>query len=572
MQYRGAMSARSWLLFLPLAALALWLLLPGLGASFSEEDEALYSRIALEMRDGGTWLTPHYQGEPFLHKPPLGLWLIAAGQSAGSGELGARLPSVVAALCLLALVFWTAGLLAGPLAGLAAGAMLLLGQQFLFEHFSRSAVFDPELALACFAAVVCGGEIERDRRWAWPALLALLAALHLKAPVAGVPVLAVGIHLALADRRGLRTWLTTVAAAGALALPWHVYQLVLHGEEFWSTYFVYEFVGRLDSTAGLATPGRWVHFTAVLANFHVWTPVLALGLALPLARPAVVGNGRRRLLVAYVLLWLLILTVVRAKWPWYVIPAYPALVVLGAALLEDLRDSRAMACGAAVLGVLAGARWLLLPRDPSYLPATRASVAWPEHSVMLRPALSSGAALLLVASLALAGLLLWWLLSRYTRLPAYIALIAAVAIFARDTVDLSGTPRSFVHPLDRIARELDRDGMDLLVLSGFRHPERYDERLEPLPGYYLTAFDGPVLDMDASSARAHPPQVVEADRLAVVIAVPRREGADTVRARLQQAVKELGQPGDPAAVWLYTPGRGRGYRRLRASSASPSGP
>src|SRR5271154_6128440 len=82
---------------LVLSALAL---LPGLGSSGRlTYHEAFVAQGAREILDSGNWGYPTIGGLPWLEKPPLPWWLVAAlGRYAGGvNETVARLPSVLAA-------------------------------------------------------------------------------------------------------------------------------------------------------------------------------------------------------------------------------------------------------------------------------------------------------------------------------------------------------------------------------------------------------------------------------------------------------------------------------------------
>jgi 4-amino-4-deoxy-L-arabinose transferase-like glycosyltransferase len=72
--------------------------------SFNDWDEATYVEIAREMVIGGDWITPHWNGFPFHDKPPLVMWLMAAGMMImKSVELVARLPPALAGLLAVAM-------------------------------------------------------------------------------------------------------------------------------------------------------------------------------------------------------------------------------------------------------------------------------------------------------------------------------------------------------------------------------------------------------------------------------------------------------------------------------------
>src|SRR5262249_1877345 len=54
------------------------LLYPSLSFPLIEPDESRYAQIPYEMLHSGDYLVPRLQGEPYLDKPPLFYWLVAA--------------------------------------------------------------------------------------------------------------------------------------------------------------------------------------------------------------------------------------------------------------------------------------------------------------------------------------------------------------------------------------------------------------------------------------------------------------------------------------------------------------
>jgi len=91
-----------------LALLGALLFLPGLGSrDLWNPDEARYAEVAREMRQEGSWAIPRLNGEVYTQKPPLLFWLIIASSflTGGVGETSARIPSALAAIGTLILVF-----------------------------------------------------------------------------------------------------------------------------------------------------------------------------------------------------------------------------------------------------------------------------------------------------------------------------------------------------------------------------------------------------------------------------------------------------------------------------------
>ncbi len=91
-----------------LALLGALLFLPGLGwRDLWNPDEARYAEVAREMQLSGSWSVPQLNGEVYTQKPPLLFWLIIASSwlTGGVNEVSARIPSALAAIGTLILVF-----------------------------------------------------------------------------------------------------------------------------------------------------------------------------------------------------------------------------------------------------------------------------------------------------------------------------------------------------------------------------------------------------------------------------------------------------------------------------------
>ncbi len=90
-----ALQSRDRLLLL---GVSLLVLLPGtFGVSLVDRDEGWYAQVSREMLETGDWLVPRYLGEPWLGKPPLLYWCVAASfRVFGLHERAGRLVSVLA--------------------------------------------------------------------------------------------------------------------------------------------------------------------------------------------------------------------------------------------------------------------------------------------------------------------------------------------------------------------------------------------------------------------------------------------------------------------------------------------
>jgi len=208
------------------------------------QDESIYANAALRTAAQGNWLTPIVMGRFYFHKPPLlyvftGFSLKALGPSL----FALRLPSLLAGSLTAALLFfWCAGA-RGLWAGLT--AVLLLLSNSVWVTFARLCYTDTLLAFFTVAAMFA---VARDprldttaARWCF---IAFDAAAILTKSVAGVlPFLALAVFAALAPRDQRPTIariLRVIAWIALLIAPWHLYQLLVHRQWFYTEYIKME--------------------------------------------------------------------------------------------------------------------------------------------------------------------------------------------------------------------------------------------------------------------------------------------------------------------------------------------
>ncbi len=513
----------SLLLALLLACLASVLLFHGLGdASFHDEDEALYAAVSSEMIETGDWLTPRYWQEPFLHKPPLGYWLIGTSMSFRTEhpEFAARAPSATAALLLILLVFYEAKRLGGPLAGLAAGLLLLLNHHVLFEHAARSAALDALVMLFSFAALSWGLRSGSSRAALIGSVVALACLAMLKAPLIVFPAIPVSIVLWRQGRPRLwRYWRWAGGALLLLVLPWHLAMLVLHGRDFVETYFIYEILGRSGATASTFSPPRWVHVHAFWSSFLPASPFVALALfAALIPWPRLEGEfpaparSFLRAHAGFVLLLFATLSLVVAKWPWYGLPAYPSLALIAGVLAARMIAGGRMPQLALILAAAGGIRAFFCVPNPAYAPAARPSFLWPSHDEFYHlPSSLPGSWTLLAGGLfALLFVSALLTLRSSKRIQAALLLTAACALASFVTLDLLRVPLRFQHPAASLGEALAAENYAQVFLSSFRHQQRYQQRMAPIESFYLGRLTGTkIVDLDRPGPRAEAPATEE---------------------------------------------------------------
>jgi 4-amino-4-deoxy-L-arabinose transferase-like glycosyltransferase len=202
-------------------AVAAVTLLPDLDRTELRVEEGRRAWTAREMLADGDWVVPRIWGRPYLAKPPLHPWTIAAF-SLSAGEVtprSTRLPAVMASLALVVALLAFAWRRLGGRGALAA-ALLLAGAPLFIEK-GRLGEIEALLSLCTFLAVASLGlAVERARPlgWAIAAGLALGAALLAKGPPALVFFLGAALGLLATGLEDRRRILRVTGLALALGL------------------------------------------------------------------------------------------------------------------------------------------------------------------------------------------------------------------------------------------------------------------------------------------------------------------------------------------------------------------
>ena len=234
----------------------------------SDPDEGRYAEIAREMAASGDWVTPRLNGILYFEKPPLQYWLTTAAFRAFEvDQWTARLPPALAGFLAVLAVAFTAGRLAGPVAGAYAG--LALAGCVWHIGLAHFVTLDSLLAFLLTAAL-CAFLLANRERVApgrirlW--MLVAWAAIALATLTKGVVALAIpGATLVLYTlfTRDASPWrklrvLSGLALFAAIVTPWFVL-VSTRNPGFAEFFFVHEHLQRFLTTGHKRT-GAWWYF------------------------------------------------------------------------------------------------------------------------------------------------------------------------------------------------------------------------------------------------------------------------------------------------------------------------
>ena len=315
------------LVFLSAAAL----FLPTLALPLGNGDEAIYAQMAREMATTHDIVTLRWQGAPCLYRPPASVWPLAialalaakADPSAnGSRDVVVRLPLALEAALAAALVFVIGAVRRNLPVGLVAATLFATARLTL--RYAAYLESEP-LLVDCMLAAWLAWELAPSRPRAWYAFgLAVGAALFVKPIVGALPL----VLLALRRPRP-RPLLATLALAVAPSLPWIGWQWTRHGRAFVDAFFVANLVGRsLSPMLRRSTP---LYYPAMMLQTEGALVLVFVG--------GLVHAARRRDWppLVWTLATLVPFSLVASRYDYYALPAYPALALMAAAALVDIR-------------------------------------------------------------------------------------------------------------------------------------------------------------------------------------------------------------------------------------------
>ena len=348
-------------------------------------DEPRFALVAHWMVEHGQWLFPHRGHELYPDKPPVFMWLQALSYYlTGHWRIAFLLPSLLAALGALALVYDLARRLWSHRSGLLAAATLLVTIHFTYQM--RNAQIDPLLlgwiTLANYGLL---RHLLLGPSWRWFAAGCFFAGVGVATKGVGVLALLMLVPYAVARRRGWQHLATPVGGwrwAGGLAmfllpiLGWLVPMLLVaraDGDPQHAEYVQNILFGQ--TVHRYATPTGHLHSPFYFLGIIVvdWLP---LSLLLPWALPAWWRRLRRRdarflLPLGWVVLVLLFFSLSPGKRDVYILPALPMTALALAPLLPGLLRRRgvrvavfALTAGLGILLTVVAA--LVLVRHPAW--------------------------------------------------------------------------------------------------------------------------------------------------------------------------------------------------------------
>ncbi len=331
--------------YVMLFLLGLAVLMPGIAQLPPiDRDEARYIQATKQMAETSDYVDIRFQNET-RYKKPIGVyWLqsisvAATGQGADAPVWAYRLVSVVAVALSVVAIYWAAQGMFGPAVGLMAALMLagLFGAGFE----GRLAKTDSVLLLFTIIAQGCLARLYLARREGTPVQSSIVwvfwiaqgAAVLTKGPITPFLSLLTILFLIGFDRNRDRSWLADLkilrglGIVALIALPWLALITWKSGGAFWQEAVGKDMLGKV--AGGQESHGAPPGYYMLTYSLYMWPFGLIAIIGASHAVRRMFTDPRLLFCIAWYVPFWLVFELISTKLPHYVLPAYPAILILG---------------------------------------------------------------------------------------------------------------------------------------------------------------------------------------------------------------------------------------------------
>lgn len=326
-----------WIVGLLLAAVLLYSISLG-ELPLRDWDEGTVAQVAREIwrspAGSRSWLYPTLGGEPYLNKPPLMHWLIAfAYEVGGVNEWTSRLPGAMLTAVSVPLLYSIGREIFPQRLPAIFASVTYLTMLPLLRH-GRLAMLDG--AVVCFFLFMMWCLLRSRRNLHYCLGVGIgFGLICLTKGILGVLLSAIGLLFLLWDTPRLLSswylWAGILIGSAPVAL-WYTAQWVHYGHTFTDTGIVNQSLSRIWTSVEEHGGPTWYYVLEILKYTWPWLLFLPQGLRktwenrnLSWAKLVIVWSG----------VYLLAISVMETKLPWYVLPIYPAVALaVGVQLAE----------------------------------------------------------------------------------------------------------------------------------------------------------------------------------------------------------------------------------------------
>ncbi len=326
-----------WVLGFFIAALGLFTINLG-GVPLRDWDEGTIAQVARNISRASTpegWMFPTLSGLPYFNKPPLVHWLIAlAYRWGGVNEWTTRLPSALLTATSVPLLY-TIGLeLFQQRLPAIFSTVIYLTLLPVVRH-GRLAMLDGPVLCFFLLAIAWALKSRRNQYYSWTLGLGLGLIALTKSILALLLGAILLLFLAWDTPRLLRSpylWIGLILGFLPLTL-WYGAQVWHYGSSFLTRGIVDQSFSRIWQAVENRSGPPWYYLLEILKLSLPWLLMILPGLGLAWTDRHLSWG---KLVLVWSGLYLIAISTMGTKLPWYVLPIYPALALAGGVQLTEL--------------------------------------------------------------------------------------------------------------------------------------------------------------------------------------------------------------------------------------------
>lgn len=307
------------------------------GVALRDWDEGIAAQVSREIWRGKlNWLYPTIDSVPYLNKPPLVHWLIGLCFAVGGvSEWTARLiPAMLTAASVPLL--YAIGRELFPRRSIAIFSALVYLTLLPVVRHGRLAMLDGAVLCFLVGGMWCLLRSRRDLRYALGAGIGFGLICLTKGVMLGLLLGAIGFLFLVWDTPRLLTsgYLWGGLAIGTLPVAgWYFAQWVHYGQDFININLISESFRRISEPVSNHKGPPWYYLLEILESAWPWQLFYLQGLRLTWENRNFPGP---KLVLVWTGVYLLAISVMNTKLPWYVLPVYPAFALAVGSYLAEV--------------------------------------------------------------------------------------------------------------------------------------------------------------------------------------------------------------------------------------------
>ena len=295
--------------------------------SLASWDEAIYASVAKEALRSGDWLHLTLNGALWFDKPPLAIWVTAFFYKIfGINEFSARLFSGLCGAGTVLVTYFLGRQLLNRWTALLGALVLLTSSHFI--RFARFGMMDAPVTFFMSLALYFFWMGQNRNRYLIFSGVAIGLAVMTKGFTAFLVFPVIWIYCLWTSRLSVlarSSYWVGVMVAVLIALPWHLYELWGHRSAFMNDVVVRHLFDRTTTSLDGHTGGLFFYMRVLVNKFHPWILIGIISAPFFLFKAVKDREEEIVFLTVWMFFIFFVISAVRTKLAWYLLPVYPAL-------------------------------------------------------------------------------------------------------------------------------------------------------------------------------------------------------------------------------------------------------